>query len=65
MTEHNEALGLEQKCKGPGLWLIEGYEVQRAYPHVWEVRSIGSRHIVHVARTLRGCRDWIADIRFA
>jgi hypothetical protein len=62
-TEHNEALGQEQKCVRPGLWHIEGFEIRQATyaPRFWMVRPIGKSHIVHIGATLRHCRDWIAD----
>lgn len=55
---------LEQRCIRPGLWLIEGYSVQRSRK-VWLVWSgpEGERppteRPLHAAVTLSECREWI------
>jgi hypothetical protein len=77
VTEHSEALGLEQKCVMPGVWRIEGYLVVRYGYRSWYHNSIGwvvypgqttgygtsspSHKAFHTARTLAGARDWIHD----
>jgi hypothetical protein len=61
MSEHHEALGLEQSCVRPGHWLIEGYDVTREHPVLgtWVVSRFGQP--VAFRRTLDGARIWIAD----
>lgn len=63
-TDNPEALPLEQKCIKPGLWLIEGHEVER-YPagtlgRWWRIKDVppgpGRDH-----RTLTQARDWIRE----
>ncbi len=62
MTEHHEALRLEQSHVRPGRWLIEGYDVVRE-PHpvlgLWAIYRFGVE--VAARRTLAGAREWIAD----
>ena len=65
MTEHAEALPLEQSCIHPGLWLIEGYRVERirisGQRVRWNVGEIG-RPVANVA-TLAAARELIRGLR--
>lgn len=57
MSEHNEALGVEQRCVHPGRWLIEGYDTIK--------RPTGEWAIFHFDKwmgdvdTLAEAREWI------
>lgn len=71
MTDNPEALGLEQKCRRPGEWMIEGYLVRRVgyqswgKGHVdWLIYEPGSPTTVydtpaHMTRRLNEAREWI------
>lgn len=65
MTEHAEALPLEQSCVRPGLWLIEGYRVERVRISGQRTRwSIGeiSRPVGNVP-SLAAARELIREMR--
>lgn len=70
MTEHAEALGLEQKCVRPGLWHIEGYTVRRMGRGLWYTyreftgrRAAAGLGTLISTTTLREAREWIWDQR--
>jgi hypothetical protein len=50
---------LEQRCIRPGLWGIEGREVERMPGGYCRVVYFGE--VVHTTRTLREARELIAD----
>lgn len=68
MIEHNEALGLEQRCIKPGHWRIEGHDVVRQQDGWWLVYEPGSYGSNWKARrltkTLAAARDWIRSHPF-
>lgn len=49
--------GLEEGCRRPGLWCIQGYDVERVRRGLWHVRWCGE--LRHEAPTLDGCREFI------
>lgn len=68
MTEHPEALPLEQSCIEPGHWLIEGYDVitvrldggRPGKSERWLIKFRGKR--VKAVRTLAEARDYIRGV---
>lgn len=72
-TDNPEALGLEQRCVRPGLWVIEGYTVMRVrhgggsgrHGSIvrWQVKGESGRSAGAEFRTLGEVREWIKDNR--
>ncbi len=54
--------GLEEGCVRPGMWTIEGYDVERVRRGRWRVRWCGE--LRHETATLDGCREFIHGDRF-
>jgi hypothetical protein len=71
VTEHPEALGLEQRCIRPGEWMIEGYRVERVGYRSWHKNCIDwlifavgdDSNPVHMTKTLARAREWIREQR--
>ena len=60
--ERGPLVPLEQSCRRPGQWLIEGYDVWRVrdWPETyWQIARFGQH--AATAATLADAREWIRD----
>lgn len=56
--------GLDQACKEPGHWLIEGFDVMRAGPQRyagWVIYGYSREDVRAVVNTLAEARAWIRE----